>query len=77
MRRPFGSIFDKPYRTVSPPQARTAVAAGAILLDVREADEWAATDQGLDTSNLKGGMSAWAAAGLPVVARGGRPGRIT
>jgi rhodanese-related sulfurtransferase len=32
---------------------------------------------GLGAANLKGGMSAWAAAGLPVVARGGRPGRIT
>jgi rhodanese-related sulfurtransferase len=27
--------------------------------------------------NLSGGMRAWAAAGLPVVAKGGRPGSIT
>lgn len=29
-----------------------------------------------DVSNVKGGMSAWARAGLPVVAKGGRPGRV-
>jgi rhodanese-related sulfurtransferase len=27
--------------------------------------------------NLSGGMRAWSAAGLPVVAKGGRPGSIT
>lgn len=26
--------------------------------------------------NVKGGMSAWARQGLPVVAKGGRPGRV-
>jgi hypothetical protein len=26
--------------------------------------------------NLSGGMQAWARAGLPVVASGGRPGRV-
>ena len=121
MRRRLGSIFVKPYHVVGPAEAQTAVAAGAILLDVREPQEWAAghapdarhiplgdlparmrelpsqrpvvvvcrsghrsaraarllADHGLDASNLKGGMSAWATAGLPVVARGGRPGRIT
>ena len=31
---------------------------------------------GHDVVNLAGGMHAWARAGLPVVASGGRPGRI-
>jgi len=29
-----------------------------------------------DVANVKGGMNAWARAGLPVVAKGGRPGRV-
>lgn len=32
--------------------------------------------QGYEVSNLAGGMEAWQRAGLPVVAKGGRPGRI-
>lgn len=32
--------------------------------------------QGRDVRNLTGGMHAWARAGLPVVAQGGRPGRV-
>jgi rhodanese-related sulfurtransferase len=32
--------------------------------------------QGADASNLDGGMRAWAAAGLPVVTEGGRPGAV-
>src|ERR1022692_903362 len=32
--------------------------------------------QGRDVVNLSGGMQAWARAGLPVVASGGRPGRV-
>jgi rhodanese-related sulfurtransferase len=32
--------------------------------------------QGREVANLSGGMHAWARAGLPVVARGGGPGRI-
>jgi rhodanese-related sulfurtransferase len=31
---------------------------------------------GRDVINLAGGMHAWARAGLPVVASGGRPGRV-
>lgn len=31
---------------------------------------------GRDAVNLAGGMHAWARAGLPVVASGGRPGRV-
>lgn len=29
-----------------------------------------------DVANVKGGMNAWARAGLPVVAHGGRPGKL-
>jgi rhodanese-related sulfurtransferase len=32
--------------------------------------------EGHDVLNLAGGMHAWARAGLPVVASGGRPGRV-
>jgi rhodanese-related sulfurtransferase len=91
---------------------------GHVLLDVREADEWAAGHApgaahvalsrltpasvpagttvlcvcrsggrsasiaealrriGIDAVNVAGGMSAWAAAGLPVVRDDGRPGRV-
>jgi rhodanese-related sulfurtransferase len=31
---------------------------------------------GHEVSNLSGGMHAWARAGLPVVAKGGGPGRV-
>ncbi len=33
--------------------------------------------EGRDVVNLAGGMHAWARAGLPVVASGGMPGRVT
>jgi rhodanese-related sulfurtransferase len=32
--------------------------------------------QGREVASLSGGMHAWARAGLPVVAAGGRPGRV-
>jgi len=32
--------------------------------------------QGREVVNLSGGMHAWARSGLPVVAAGGRPGRV-
>ncbi len=32
--------------------------------------------EGRAVTNLSGGMNAWAAAGLPVVAKGGRPGTV-
>ena len=32
--------------------------------------------EGRDVVNLTGGMNAWARAGLPVVAAGGRPGQV-
>ena len=47
------------------PGNRSARAAGILAAD------------GRTVVNLSGGMRAWAAAGLPVVARGGRPGSIT
>lgn len=50
--------------TVCRSGARSARAAALLAGDGRE------------VSNLAGGMHAWARAGLPVVARGGGPGRI-
>jgi len=50
--------------TVCRSGARSARAAALLARDGRE------------VSNLTGGMHAWARAGLPVVARGGGPGRI-
>ena len=50
--------------TVCRSGARSARAAALLAADGRE------------VSNLAGGMHAWARAGLPVVARGGGPGRV-
>ena len=50
--------------TVCRSGARSARAAALLARDGRE------------VSNLSGGMHAWARAGLPVVAKGGGPGRI-
>ena len=44
---------------------RSARAAGILAAD------------GHTVRNLTGGMRAWSAAGLPVVAKGGRPGSVT
>lgn len=33
-------------------------------------------NEGFDALNLEGGMSAWAAAGLPVITKGGRAGTV-
>src|SRR6478609_7940734 len=44
---------------------RSARAAGILAAD------------GHSVCNLSGGMRAWSAAGLPVVAKGGRPGSVT
>ena len=51
--------------TVCRSGARSARAAAMLAPDGRE------------VSNLGGGMRAWARAGLPVVARGGGPGRVS
>lgn len=108
-----------PVADVDPAEAaRLAEAGQALLLDVREPDEWdrghaphatsaplsaldpaavpqdrpviavcrsgnrsgqaaqALAQAGLDVRNLAGGMSAWAAQGLPVVRADGAPGEI-
>lgn len=101
-------------------EAKSRIDTGAILVDVREPDEWAAghaqgarhiplaqlgqrqrelpddrpvitvcrsgarsaraatllAEHGRDATNLSGGMRAWAAAGLPVVATVGGPGAV-
>ena len=51
--------------TVCRSGARSARAAAMLARDGRE------------VSNLAGGMRAWARAGLPVVTRGGGPGRVS
>ena len=54
----------RPIVTVCRSGNRSARAAALLARDGRE------------VSNLTGGMRAWARAGLPVVAAGGRPGRV-
>lgn len=109
----------QPVNDIQPPAAATLIDSGqALLLDVREDDEWAAghspaathrplgqldpadiaSDRlviticrsggrsakaaaalaaaGHQVSNLDGGMRAWAAAGLPIVADSGEPGIV-
>ncbi len=56
-----------PNRTVITACRSGARSARAAALLARE---------GRDVVNLAGGMHAWARAGLPVVASGGRPGRV-
>ncbi|WP_454561319.1 molybdopterin-dependent oxidoreductase [Mycobacterium haemophilum] len=114
-----GDIVDDAPQ-VGPRAAKAMVDAGALLLDVREPDEWCTEHApgamllptgrvrarhhelprhrrivvvcrsggrsaavaallcrlGFDAVNLAGGMCAWAAAGLPVVAHGADPGLI-
>jgi rhodanese-related sulfurtransferase len=109
-----------PLPEVDPAGARERVDAGAVVLDVREPDEWSAghvsdsawipmtaiparygelpTDRaivvvcrtgarsgrvtealrgaGYDAVNLAGGLQAWIAAGLPLVADDGAPGSV-
>lgn len=57
----------QPNRTVITVCRSGARSARAAALLARE---------GRDVVNLAGGMHAWARAGLPVVASGGRPGRV-
>ena len=54
----------RPVITVCRSGARSARAATLLA------------EQGAAASNLDGGMRAWAAAGLPVVTEGGRPGAV-
>ncbi len=104
---------------VSPEEAVDAMGRGAVLVDVREDDEWEAghapdaehlplgavnegstsfagrdvltvcrsggrsakaakalASAGIEVRNVAGGMSAWAAAGLPVVRGDGGPGTV-
>ncbi|MGE5135092.1 MAG: rhodanese-like domain-containing protein [Gemmatimonadota bacterium] len=56
-----------PQRTVVTVCRSGARSARAAALLARE---------GREVVNLTGGMHAWARAGLPVVASGGRPGRV-
>jgi rhodanese-related sulfurtransferase len=115
-----GGLSAKPYQEIHALEAKNRIDTGAILIDVREPDEWAAghvqgarhiplaqlgqrqrelpadrpiitvcrsgarsaraatllAEQGLEASNLRGGMRAWAAAGLPVFAKVGGPGAV-
>ncbi len=63
-----GRMKDQPAHrtvvTVCRPGHRSADAAAMLARNGRE------------VINLRGGMHAWARAGLPVVASGGRPGRV-
>lgn len=120
LRDSLRGLFAKPYQQIHAVEARGRMDAGAILLDVREPQEWQAghaqgarhiplgqlerrqrelpvgqpvitvcrsggrsaraasllAAQGREAANLRGGMRAWAAGGLPVVAKGGRPGAV-
>lgn len=110
------------FPSIDAPAAAKLLEQGAVLLDVREDDEWAAgrapgavhlplarvskaelppgvepdsvvvtvcrsgmrsakaakrlRAAGVDVRNLKGGMKAWADAGLPVRRDGGAPGTV-
>ncbi|MGA2529017.1 MAG: rhodanese-like domain-containing protein [Acidimicrobiales bacterium] len=105
---------------ITPEAAVTLLAGGAVLIDVREPEEWllgrapqalhiplgdlggrvgelprdrqlimicrsgarsgraaeVLVERGLPAVNLAGGMQAWSAAALPVVADGGAPGQV-
>ena len=115
-----GALSAEPYEEIHALKAKSRIDTGAILVDVREPDEWAAghaqdvrhiplaqlgqrqrelpadrpiitvcrsgarsaraatllAERGGEVSNLRGGMRAWAAAGLPVVATAGGPGAV-
>jgi rhodanese-related sulfurtransferase len=63
------------HRQAELPKDRTIV---AVCRSGRRSDQ-AATQlraAGFSVVNLKGGMQAWHQAGLPVVAKGGKPGRV-
>lgn len=113
-------LFAEPYNQVSAAQAAELISNGAVLVDVREPQEWHAghapkaqhiplaqlparvgelpadrplitvcrsgarsaraaallAGDGRQVSNLSGGMHAWKRQGLPLVAKGGGPGRV-
>jgi rhodanese-related sulfurtransferase len=113
-------LFVKPYEQIDALEAKGRMDSGAILIDVREPQEWQAghaqgarhiplaqldqrqrelptgrpiitvcrsgarsaraasllVAQGREVSNLRGGMRAWVAGGLPLVAKGGRQGAV-
>jgi rhodanese-related sulfurtransferase len=115
-----GRDTDAPRKKVDPATAAQMQRDGAVLLDVREHQEWSAgrapkarhiplgqlstrarelsstatilticrsgarsaraatllRSSGFTVVNVSGGMRAWEAAGLPVVANGGKPGRV-
>ena len=54
----------RPVVTVCRSGSRSAEAANELA------------SEGFDVQSLKGGMEAWAAQGLPVVAAGGEPGSV-
>ena len=108
------------FEQITPEDAVGLVGQGAVLVDVRESEEWnlgrapqaihiplgelavrldelpkdrklimvcrsggrsgvaaeALVNRGLEALNLAGGMQAWKAASLPVVADGGVPGEV-
>jgi rhodanese-related sulfurtransferase len=113
-------LVAKPYAQIDALEAKSRMDNGAVLIDVREPQEWQAghaqgarhiplaqldqrqrelptgrpiitvcrsgarsahaasllAEQGLEVSNLRGGMRAWVAGGLPLVAKGGRQGAV-
>lgn len=113
-------LVAKPYEQIGALEAKSRMDTGAILVDVREPQEWQAghaqgarhiplaeldqrqrelptgrpiitvcrsgarsaqaasmlAQQGREVSNLRGGMRAWVAGGLPLVAKGGRQGAV-
>lgn len=119
MINPLRALFAR-RATITAAEAHQAAKSGALLVDVREPDEWRAghvaksrhiplshlgdhlnelpsdrpiitvcrtgrrsgiaaktlNGKNFQAANLTGGLHAWAAAGLPVVAEGGAPGRV-
>lgn len=68
-------LGDLPRRSSEVPVGRPIV---VVCRSGRRSAQAAASlaDAGRQVSNLVGGMQAWSRAGLPVVAKGGRPGRV-
>ena len=68
-------LGDLPRRASELPAGRPVVTVCRSGSRSRRAAAFLARD-GRAVANLSGGMQAWARAGLPVVANGGRPGRV-